>query len=179
MNWEAVGAVGEIIGAAAVVITLAFLVLQMRKTNQTALTESLNTALGTHVHLIAELTATDDSAELFRRFCDSFLGLSLNECGRMHAVMLDRIASFNQVARLHDAGLLDDGEFGAIQGTFVSILRTHGGREWWAAYRHMVPEHLNERVTAAIDDPRIDRGPMTEEQPWLFDEDVGRGRGTI
>ena len=30
MNWEAIGAVGEILGAAAVVITLAYLVVQLR-----------------------------------------------------------------------------------------------------------------------------------------------------
>ena len=33
MNWEAIGAVGEILGAAAVVMTLAFLVVQLRLNN--------------------------------------------------------------------------------------------------------------------------------------------------
>ena len=33
MNWEAIGAIGEILGAAAVVITLAFLVVQLRLNN--------------------------------------------------------------------------------------------------------------------------------------------------
>jgi hypothetical protein len=31
MNWEAVGAIGEVVGAAAVVITLAFLIFQLRQ----------------------------------------------------------------------------------------------------------------------------------------------------
>ena len=31
MNWEAIGAVGEILGAAAVVVTLAYLIVQMRQ----------------------------------------------------------------------------------------------------------------------------------------------------
>lgn len=173
MNWEAVGAIGEIVGATAVVITLWFLVLQIRHSTQAARAESLNTALGTHVHQIALLTATKEAADLFRRFCQGFHDLSVDDRGRMHSAMLDRIASFNQVARLHEAGLLDDNEFAAMRDTFVSILRTRGGREWWTAYRHMVPEELNAAVTALIDDPRIDRRPITEEQPWLFGDADG------
>ncbi len=53
-------------------------------------------ALGVHVHQIAELTATDESAELFRQFCADFTALSLNEKGRIHAAMLDLLVSFNK-----------------------------------------------------------------------------------
>ena len=35
MNWEAIGAIGELIGAMAVVITLVFLALQVRQSNYT------------------------------------------------------------------------------------------------------------------------------------------------
>jgi hypothetical protein len=178
MNWEAFGAIGEIVGAAAVVITLAFLVLQIRQSTQAARAESLSTALGTHVHQIALLTATEDAAALFRSFCQGYSNLSLDDRGRMHSAMLDRLASFNQVARLHEAGLLDDNEFAAMRRTFVSILRTRGGREWWTAYRHMVPDDLNEVVSNLIDDPQIDARPITEEQPWLFKDVEGTGTAT-
>ena len=36
MNWEAAGAIGEIVGAAAVVLTLAYLALQIRQSNKAA-----------------------------------------------------------------------------------------------------------------------------------------------
>ncbi len=36
MNWDAIGAVGEIIGAAAVVVTLAYLALQVRPSTKDA-----------------------------------------------------------------------------------------------------------------------------------------------
>ena len=35
MNWEALGAVGEIVGALAVVVTLAYLALQVRTARKT------------------------------------------------------------------------------------------------------------------------------------------------
>ncbi len=36
MNWEAIGAVGEVLGAAGVIITLAYLAVQMRQSNRLA-----------------------------------------------------------------------------------------------------------------------------------------------
>ena len=41
MNWEAIGAVGEIIGAAAVVATLGYLALQTRQSNKLARSEAV------------------------------------------------------------------------------------------------------------------------------------------
>ena len=107
------------------------------------------------------------------RFCRGFYDLSLDDRGRMHSALLDRLASFNQVARLHETGLLDDNEFAAMRRTFVAILRTRGGREWWSAYRHMIPEDLDQVVSNLIDDPEVTGRPITDEQPWLF-EDTGR-----
>lgn len=42
-------------------------------------------------------------------------------------MMLDLLVSFNRVVRLNGAKMLDDVEFEAIRGTFISILRTSGG----------------------------------------------------
>ena len=41
MNWEAIGAVGEIIGAAAVVATLGYLAFQTRQSNKLARSEAV------------------------------------------------------------------------------------------------------------------------------------------
>ena len=40
MNWEALGAIGEIVGAVAVVVTLGYLAVQIRKNTRLELTES-------------------------------------------------------------------------------------------------------------------------------------------
>ncbi len=41
MNWDAIGAIGEIIGAAAVLVTLIYLALQVRQTRKMQLAESI------------------------------------------------------------------------------------------------------------------------------------------
>jgi hypothetical protein len=152
-----------------VVITLIYLARQIHQNSETSRTEGLNRALDVHVGQIAEMTATDEAAELFRRFCVDFQGLSLNDRGRVHAMMLNRIASFNQVQRLHATGMLDDDEFHAMRGTFVSILRSPGGRAWWDRTKFMMPKNLEAKISAAIENPNIKRRSITEEQRWLFE----------
>ena len=45
MNWEAIGAVGEILGAVAVLATLAYLAIQIRQTGASARTQSYHLAI--------------------------------------------------------------------------------------------------------------------------------------
>lgn len=168
MTLQSLGNLGEFISSVAVLITLIYLARQYHQSTEAKRNDSLNLALGTHVHLIAQITATDERAELFRRFCEDFSALSLNERGRAHTMILDLLVSFNQVLRLHMSRLLDDEEFNAIRGTFISILRTGGGRFWWEAYKHMVPDFLNARVSEMINDTSIQIRPVTEEQSFLF-----------
>lgn len=169
MTIETLANLGEFIGSLAVLITLIFLAREYHQGREAKRTESLNIAFGTHVRLIAQITATDERAELFRRFCKDFFSLSLNEKARIHSVMLELLVSFNQVFRFNKSKMLDDDEFDAIRGTFISILRTAGGRAWWQEYRHMVPKFINIAVSAMIDDPEIQIRPITEEQSWLFE----------
>ena len=169
MTLESLANLGEFIGSLAVLVTLLYLAREYHQSREAKRTESLNIALGTHVHLIAHITATDERADLFRRFCKDFSALSLNEKGRIHTVMLELLVSFNQVFRFNQSKMLDDDEFEAIRSTFISILRTTGGRAWWEEYRHMIPKFLNIAVSAMIDDPEIQIRPITEEQAWLFE----------
>ena len=169
MTLQDLGSLGEFVSSIAVLVTLIYLARQLHQRTDSARTESLNMALGVHVHQIAQITATDERAELFRKFCADFTSLSLNEKGRIHSVMLDLLVSFNQVIRLNQSGMLDNEEFGAIRGTFLSILRTTGGRAWWEDYKHMTPPFLNTVISSMIDDPNIDKAPITAEQSWLFE----------
>lgn len=169
MTLQDLGNLGEFIGSIAVVITLIYLARQIRLSSEASRAEGLNKVLDVHVGQIAEMTATDEAAELFRRFCVDFHSLSLNDRGRVHSLMLKRIASFNQVQRLHATGMLEDDEFDAMRGTFISILRSPGGHAWWDTNKFIMPNNLEASISAAIENPDIKRKSVTEEQRWLFE----------
>ena len=53
MNWDAIGAVGEIAGAAAVIISLVYLARQMIISNRLAKAEAFRAGSGSLIHLNA------------------------------------------------------------------------------------------------------------------------------
>ncbi len=79
MTMQDLGNLGEFIGSIAVVITLIYVARQLRQSLEASQTEGLNKALEVHVGQIAEMTATAEAADFFRRFCVDFHSLSLNE----------------------------------------------------------------------------------------------------
>jgi hypothetical protein len=55
VNWEAIGAIGEILGAAGVIITLGYLALQLRRSNKQARAATLQTTLDSEIALMSVL----------------------------------------------------------------------------------------------------------------------------
>ena len=168
MNWETVSACGALCGALFIGLSVIYLALQLHHNTRTTRAEALGSALGVHVTQIAQLTESAAAARLFRKFAGGFDSLSLDERGMIMCAMLERLVSFNQVIDFHGAGLLEDEEFQAIKNTYVSILRTAGGREWWSLYKHMTPPWLESYIANAIDDAAIRCKPYDQELPWLF-----------
>ena len=55
MNWDAIGAIGELLGAAGVIITLGYLALQLRRSNKQARAATLQTTLNSEIALMSVL----------------------------------------------------------------------------------------------------------------------------
>ena len=66
MNWDAIGAVGEILGAGAVVATLAYLAIQVRQTNRSAKTSSQQAVFTNFLGLTADLINDNDTIAIIR-----------------------------------------------------------------------------------------------------------------
>jgi len=76
MNWEAIGAVGEIVGAVAVVGTLAYLAMQIRQSNTAA---SISAKLEMTRQYSDFMDGLLENPELARTFREGSAGISLSE----------------------------------------------------------------------------------------------------
>ena len=59
MNWDAIGAIGEVTGAVAVVVTLAVLIVQLRQSTAEVRANSIRTLLDKSIDLFGEAMDTD------------------------------------------------------------------------------------------------------------------------
>ena len=145
MNWEAIGAVGEILGAIAVVVTLVYLALQIRHstaqaragmtkdlflaTRSATLEIAANPELG---KIMAEIRGNDVGQERQDMFYQSFFRL------------------YEIVVTLYDQGFVDRG----IYESYVATIRMYCGTEpfeaYWARTRQTFQSEFRTFVEAQI-----------------------------
>lgn len=132
MNWDAIGAVGEVIGAAGVIASLLYLSIQIRRSDQTARAESLSSLLdgwrdraGLHLFLDADLP------DLFAKGLTNFEMLDASEKRRFHYLIAEHVFQAQQAMQLHRRGLLPDVDYDAWIYYVASLIRTPGGGQVW------------------------------------------------
>jgi hypothetical protein len=67
MNWDAIGAIGETVGAVAVVISLVYLAIQMRSQNRETRLSTINSSLTTWNSLMAMVAENSELADIWNR----------------------------------------------------------------------------------------------------------------
>ncbi len=107
MNWEAIAAVGEVAGALAVFVTLAYLARQVRQSNRQNLLSSFQHTYDSINQFLESTLASEDVADLVVRGRESYT--ELNPADRLrfdhfHLVVLNIVEShLFQVERTADA----------------------------------------------------------------------------
>ena len=96
MNWEAAGAIGEIVGAVGVVLTLVYLSTQIRQTTR-LVSSSVSAASREARDEFVRVLATDADANRIWRFLTKCLEeLSEEEVGRLNAMISLALSALQQ-----------------------------------------------------------------------------------
>lgn len=171
MNWEAIGAVGEVLGALVVMVSIVYLALQVKHANQQVQQANLQAQTMAHAEWFYSWNETikgwaEDAATVsaMRNGFDDFSALSDSEKA-IFTIQLGATANHWELAReLAVRGMLSEHLFDHITNIMVSIFSTPGGRTY---LEHIAPglpngAELLEKVRSAAG--RIP--PWTEVAPW-------------
>ena len=130
MNWEAIGAVGELIGALAVIITLIYVGRQIHQANaqtQAMSRYSLIEALGEINLLIA---GSKENASVMRRGLED-QALDADESIQFFTIIGQFTNTASVLFDLHNDGLLPDNQWLLIRKDIISIFSEPGGQRFW------------------------------------------------
>lgn len=127
MNWEAIGAVGEIVGALAVVITLVYLAAQMRQNNDLLRSESRQTLVSND---ITSLQAGMGLSDVFARFV-SESELSTEDQLRMSFMFALDLRNREFEYFQYKNGLLDEETWLAYRHVILINHSSKLGKMWW------------------------------------------------
>ena len=165
MNWEAIGAVGEVLGAMAVVVTLIFLIQQLRQTSLQLRLNSSQTASNTYSGRIREVLTNPELTRVFRNGLDHYSDLSPDDQARFHGIMMGFQVSYAQNVQLWQEGVISDENFRGWEDDWIKILKCPGSQQWWLWVRAM----LGAEAAAAVEDllARSNQPPLNEIVPFL------------
>jgi len=146
MNWEAIGAVGEIVGALAVLVTLVYLAMQIRQNTKSVQAAAVDSA-NSQVSRIREVIFADaDVANMYRRGNEDPASLSEDDTIRyrllIHNIMLSLSNSITQASVSGLSESMTQVEL-PILGRVVG---TAGGRWFWETYRDEFEESFRETI---------------------------------
>ena len=135
MNWDAIGAIGEIVGAAAVVLSLGYLAVQIRNQNN----ESRNAAMhdiSVGWRAASEQFTDGELATIFIKANRDFDSLTEVEALRFVAGVHGIFRVYEEAYNQHQQGRLDDHVWDAMNHQYASYLAAPAFRKYWEMRRY-------------------------------------------
>ena len=150
MNWEAIGAIGEVAGALVVIISVLYLARQVRlSTEQSQFSSSQ--AVDTSNMMAFDPVYLPENSQIWTKGHADPNSLTDHELQIFNMLMVRvLLASFNTTSHYYSKGVYDESLYLRSAQYFRSLVETPGGRKWYEAHKHMLyPEaqrQLNGRI---------------------------------
>ena len=135
MNWDAIGAVGEIVGACAVFATLIYLARQIKDSARAARSAAVTDSTNAIQSLYQELGTNPRSSEHFLKGLTDYDPMSEPEKYQWLMLMHSFFVAFQRSFFLSQEGTLDVGLRDSIGTAIVSINHLPGLKRYWEQRR--------------------------------------------
>ena len=150
MNWEAIGAIGEIAGALAVVITLLFLSKQVREASKQIAVSSAHDANTLYSDAFWPIYNNEHNLHIWVRGHKDPSQLSEEEFEVYKLFMTRLMAVYDSVVEYHDQGVLSEERFQTYTTFTIQFLETPGGIAWSQSGQY----HFNSSAQRVLDQKR-------------------------
>jgi hypothetical protein len=140
MNWDAVSAVAEVIGALAVVSTLIYLAVQT-KHNALAVNQSAQQAMVAEMGAaMGSLFANPEGAEIWLKGIASYSSLTAVEKVQLTSLFHQFARTSEQAYYSFRVGTLDAEIWEGLEANVLEVFSSPGMQEWWSLRSHWYSE---------------------------------------
>jgi len=155
MNWDAIGAIGELVGAMAVVGTLAYLALQIRQANIDSQSSALHQFMDTQTSANLGIVDNADVAELIDKANKDFSSLSDAEIIRLQFVFYNHFNQWLYALKTRDKALIDKDTWdGILRGYSLLIQSSPAFLEMWKYCGSVYPSEFVAHVEGMINEAK-------------------------
>jgi len=142
VNWEMIGALAELLGAVAVVISILYVSQQLRDSSASARRGANHELLDATNNAFVALAENAELAGLWGRGLYDFSSLNPIERIRFSAILLNIVYMWEESFHAAKAGLVDAFAFERTKGPRDELVALPGFRAWWAVRRDWVGDEF-------------------------------------
>ena len=164
MNWDAVGAIGEVLGGVVVLLSILYLAAQFRQANRHAEASSQSDWTAGWNSAIKGLTQDSKMIEIIRNGLHDFDKLESDEQAKFHMQIAAVQNQWLSAAELRDRDLLAPAIFEGATDVVISIFLTPGGRQFANRNAPMTPRGAE--LLQLVDQNPWSVPPFTTTFPW-------------
>jgi hypothetical protein len=146
MDWDAIGAVGEVAGAAGVIITLVYLAIQIRQNTKAI---RLNTTSSTNEGFRSQAALIGSSiqvAEVYRMGLMEPEKLNLAEGVQFYALLHNQVRGYEEAFYQHTEGALDKRVWAGMHGQMLNTSTLPGFKVYWQDRRDWYSSSFQSQV---------------------------------
>ena len=164
MNLEALGNVGEFIGALAVILSILYLARQVKQSSLLARAESQRALLNS-AHLWHPFATTPGLTHDFREGLNRYSELDPDTQARFNHLIWPFINHVEAVFRMYRQGLMEYDSYERYMVGVIGIINTPGGGEWWEHVGGMFGPEFVEALEVMRENSET---TYTITEPWHF-----------
>ena len=126
MNWEAISAVGEIVGATAVVVTLIYLAVQVRHGTRATQAASIHAASALDQEFLMKIGESPETATLWVAYLTDPQSLPDDQLMQGHYLFGAVFRRLENIYHQHELGTLSERGWQSRQSLLTGLARTRG-----------------------------------------------------
>ena len=167
MNWDAMGALGEIVGALAVVLSLVYLAVQVRENTRALRRAATGEAVAAVREWSHRLIDNPSINQLFRKGLEGMENLSADERARFVALLFNFFKTFEHLHYQYAEGGLDPEVWVGWEHVGRAYLTTSGGQQLYGERRQCFNPKFQDWLDALVPDTEYKTlGQLAEHPPF-------------
>lgn len=152
MDWNVIGAIAELIGSVAVVITIAYLAVQIGQSSKSARSVSTNQTRAAVTDVLSGISGDTEAVKTYTKGMIKPEELELYERVRFDLMIFQQLRVIETIFLEYREGLVSEEVWlGQWRGE-LSILKTKGGKASWARQKTFVAASFTEWVDGQLGD---------------------------
>ena len=146
MNWEAISAIGQVVGALAVVISLIYLAREVRNNARATRLATMRSTSDAYNRWVQQLTEHPHVAELYYRGIRDFESLEGADIARFSALMNQPFRNVEDMYYQHMEGHLDPRRWRGFEALLRDLNAYPGVQAWWRSRAHWFSDEFAKLV---------------------------------